>query len=376
MDFAFSEEQDEFREMLRRFFEEKAPSSEVRRMSELPEGFDRAVWKQMAEELGLQGVHVPEGYGGQGFGFLELGIVLEEMGRVLLPSPFLASSVLATCAILNAGAEEQRAALLPGLASGERIAALALAEDGVGWEPRALKLEAVPEGSGFRLSGSKGLVLDGQVADRLIVAARLPGTEGDDGITLCVVSADDSGLKAAPQEPLDPTRRLARIELDGARGEALGVPGEGAAPLARTLAQGAIALSAEMVGGAARCLDMSVDYAKVRVQFAKPIGTFQAIKHKAAEVLLDLELARAAAYWAWWVADEDRDELQEAAHLAKATCAEAFHHAARENIQIHGGIGFTWEHDAHLYYKRATADDTLFGDATEHRSKLADLLGA
>ncbi len=376
MDFAFSEEQDEFREMLRRFFEEKAPSIEVRRMAERPEGFDRALWAQMAEELGLQGVHVPEAYGGQGFGFLELGIVLEEMGRVLLPGPFFASSVLATGAILNAGAEEQRAALLPALAGGERIATLATEETKSAWDPDAIRMEAAPDGDGFRLSGAKELVLAGDVADTLIVAARLPGTSGSDGLTLFVVGGADPGLKRTPEAPLDATRRLARIELDGARGEALGVPGEAAMPLARTLAQGAIALAAEMVGGAAQCLDAAVEYAKVRVQFGRPIGTFQAVKHKAAEVLLDLELARSAAYWAWWVADEDKDELFQAASLAKATCADAFHHAARENIQIHGGIGFTWEHDAHLYYKRATASDALLGDAGEHRLRLAGLLGA
>ncbi len=374
MDFAFSEEQDEFREMLRRFFEEKASSAEVRRMAGSAEGFDRSLWRQMAEELGLQGVHVPERFGGQGAGFLELGIVLEEMGRVLLPSPFFGSSVLATCALRNGAAEEQQAQLLPRLASGEAIASLALAEAGRGWSPAAVHLEAAPEGDQVRLSGAKTLVLDGQVADELLVVGRLPGTEGEDGLSLCLVSAEAGGVKASALEPLDATRRLAEIEFDGARAQLLGVPGEAAAPLARTLAQASVALTAEMVGGAARCLDMAVEYAKVRVQFARPIGTFQAIKHKAAEVLLDLELSRAAAYWAWWVADEDRDELFVAAHLAKATCADGYRHAAAECIQIHGGIGFTWEHDAHLYFKRATADDMLLGDANEHRSRLATAL--
>lgn len=376
MDFAFSVEQEEFREVLRRFFEEKASSSEVRRMAGSPEGFDRALWKQMAEELGLQGVHVPEVYGGQGFGFLELGIVLEEMGRVLLPSPFFASSVLATAAILVAGTEEQRAGLLPGLAGGECIATLALVEPGGGWGPAQVGLVAEPDGEGYRLTGTKELVLAADVADFLIVAARLPGTVGVDGLTLCIVDGSDGGLKHISEEPLDITRPLARVEFDSARAKPLGAPGKAAQPLATVLAQGAIALTAEMVGGAARCLDTAVEYAKVRVQFGRPIGSFQAIKHKAAEVLLDLEMARSAAYWAWWVADEDGEELFEAASLAKATCADAFHHAARENIQIHGGIGFTWEHDAHLYFKRATANDLLLGDAADHRLRLAEILGA
>ncbi|MBW2240961.1 MAG: acyl-CoA/acyl-ACP dehydrogenase [Deltaproteobacteria bacterium] len=376
MDFAFSEEQDEFRAMLRRFFEEKASGIEVRRMAESAEGFDRALWKQMAQELGLQGVHLPEKHGGQGFGFLELGVALEEMGRVLLPSPFFASSVLATAAILNAGSQEQQAALLPGLASGERIATLALVEPGGCWDPLAIELEAIPDGDGFRLTGTKELVLAGDVAELFIVAARLPGTQGGEGLTLCLVDATNGGLKRTLEEPLDVTRRMARIEFDAVSAKALGNPGQAAAPLAKVLAQGAIAQTAEMVGGAARCLDLAVEYAKVRVQFGRPIGSFQAVKHKAAEVLLDLEMARSAAYWAWWVADEDGDELFLAASLAKATCADAFHHAARENIQIHGGIGFTWENDAHLYYKRATASDVLLGDAGEHRLKLADLLVA
>ncbi|MCP5059714.1 MAG: acyl-CoA/acyl-ACP dehydrogenase [bacterium] len=376
MDFAFSEEQDEFREMLRRFFEEKASAIEVRRMAESPEGFDRTLWKQMAGELGLQGIHLPERHGGQGFGFLELGIVLEEMGRVLLPSPFFASSVLATAAISNAGTREQQAALLPGLASGERIATLALVESGGGWDPLAIELEATPDGDGFRLTGTKELVLAGDVADLFIVAARLPGSQGANGLTLCLIDSADGGLKRTPEESLDTTRRLARIELDAVGAKALGEPGEANEPLARVLAQAAIAQTAEMVGGAARCLDQAVEYAKVRMQFGRPIGSFQAVKHKAAEVLLDLEMARSAAYWAWWVADEDRDELFLAASLAKATCADAFQHAARENIQIHGGIGFTWEHDAHLYYKRATSDDVLLGDAGVHRTRLAGYLGA
>ena len=376
MDFAFSDEQEEFRNTLRRFFEEKAPGSEVRGMAKSPEGFDRTLWKQMAEELGLQGVHVPEVYGGQGFGFLELGIVLEEMGRVLLPSPFFASSVLATAAILEAGSEQQRAALLPGLVGAERIASLALVEPGTGWDLEAVRLLAEPDGDGYRLSGTKELVLAGDSADFLIVAARLPGTVGAEGLTLCIVDGADGGLKRTPEEPLDITRHLTRLEFDSVPANALGVPGKAAQPLARVLAQGAIALTAEMVGGAARCLDTAVGYAKLRVQFGRPIGSFQAVKHKAAELLLDLEMARSAAYWAWWVADEDGEELFEAASLAKATCSDAFLHAARENIQIHGGIGFTWEHDAHLYFKRATASDLLLGDVVEHRLRLAGILGA
>ena len=375
MDFAFSDEQEEFRSTLRRFFEEKAPSTEVRRLMETSEGYDPAVWKQMAEELGLQGVHLPEEYGGQGFGFLELGIVLEEMGRVLLPSPFYATVCLAANAILNAGNQSQKQALLPGIAAGETLATLALCEDSGRFDAAGITLEAVPEGEGYRLDGHKSFVIDGQVADCLVVVARLAGSTGTDGITLVTVHSNDPGVAATPLETMDEIRKQARIEFSGARGEILGEEGKGWPPLAKTLDQANIMLAAEMLGASQKCLEMAVEYAKVRMQFARPIGSFQAIKHKAAEVLLEIELAKSAGYYSWWVADERQEELAEAASVAKSVCADTFLLAAAEGIQIHGGIGFTWEHDAHLYLKRAKGSEILFGDATAHRARLADQLG-
>ena len=375
MDFAFSDEQEEFRSTLRRFFEEKAPSTEVRRLMETSEGYDPGVWKQMAEELGLQGIQLPEEYGGQGFGFLELGIVLEEMGRVLFPSPFYATVCLAANAILNAGSEAQKQALLPGIAAGETLATLALSEDSGRFDATGIALEAVPDGGGYRLDGHKSFVIDGQVADCLVVAARLAGSAGTDGITLVTVHSDDPGVAATPLETMDEIRKQARIEFSGARAEILGDAGAGWPPLAKTLDQAVIMLAAEMLGGSQKCLEMAVEYAKVRMQFARPIGSFQAIKHKAAEVLLEIELARSAGYYSWWVADEREEELAEAASLAKSVCADTFLLAASEGIQIHGGIGFTWEHDAHLYLKRAKGSEILFGDATEHRARLATQLG-
>jgi alkylation response protein AidB-like acyl-CoA dehydrogenase len=375
MDFAFSDEQEEFRDTLRRFFEEKAPSTEVRRLMETSEGYDPAVWKQMGEELGLQGIHLPEKYGGQGFGFLELGIVLEEMGRVLLPSPFYATVCLAANAILNAGSEARKQALLPGIAAGETLATLAFCEDSGRFDAAGITLEAVPEGAGYRLDGHKSFVIDGHVADCLVVAARLAGSAGTDGITLVTVRSDDPGVAATPLETMDELRKQARIEFSGARGEILGEEGAGWPPLAKTLDQANIMLAAEMLGASQKCLEMAVEYAKVRMQFARPIGSFQAIKHKAAEVLLEIELAKSAGYYSWWVADEHEEELAEAASLAKSVCADTFLLAAAEGIQIHGGIGFTWEHDAHLYLKRAKGSEILFGDATAHRARLATQLG-
>ncbi len=375
MDFAFSDEQEEFRETLRRFLAEKAPSAEVRRVMESPEGYDPALWKQMATELGLQGLAIPEAHGGQGFGFLELGIVFEEMGRVLLPSPYLATVGLAATAIQAVADEAEQHALLPGIASGETLATLALAEPGsAGPALEDLALRAVADGEEHRLTGRKTFVLDGAIADLVLVAARpAEGTAGE--LALFAVRGDDPGLRAVPTEPLDPLRRHAHLDFDGALAESVGA-GDATAALGRALQQGAILVAAEMLGAAQRCLEMSVAYAKQRVQFARPIGSFQAIKHKAAEMLLEVECARSAAHWSWWAAEQDDDaQLAEAAHVAKAVCADALTRAAAENVQIHGGIGFTWEHDAQLYYKRARSADVLLGDAHWHRARLAALLG-
>ena len=375
MDFAFSEEQDEFRDTLRRFFEEKSASAELRRLMETSEGYDPGVWKQMAEELGLQGIQIPERLGGQGFGFLELGIVQEEMGRVLFPSPFFSTVCLAANGIQNAGDEVQQQALLPGIVSGETLATLALCEDSGRFDAAGITLVAVPDGGGYRLDGHKSFVIDGQIADLLVVAARLEGSAGTDGITLVTVRGDDPGVLATPLETMDEIRKQARIEFSGARGEILGAEGAGWIPLERTMDQAVIMLAAEMLGASQKCLDMAVEYAKVRMQFARPIGSFQAIKHKAADVLLEVELAKSAGYYSWWVADERAGELAEAASLAKSVCTDAFLLAASENVQIHGGIGFTWEHAAHLYLKRAKGSEILFGDAAADRARLATQLG-
>ncbi len=375
MDFAFSEEQEEFRATLRRFLDEKAKPADVRRAFASARGYDESLWRELTEGLGLAGVHLPESLGGQGAGFLELGIALEEMGRVLLPSPFFASAVLATQAIRNAGSEAQQRRWLPALATGAEIATLALAEARGGWDAGAINTIARPDGAAFVLDGAKSAVLSGDAASRIVVAARLQGTRDAEGITLCVVDAGSAGVKVQPVESLDPTRRIARVELSGARAEALGAPGAAEPALRKTLAQAAILLSAEMVGGAERALELAVSYAKRRIQFARPIGSLQAVKHKAADVLVELELARAASHWAAWVADQDGAELAEAAALAKSTCGDAFARAAAECVQIHGGIGFTWEHDAQLYYKRAKVSDALLGDAALQRAELATELG-
>ena len=367
MNFTFTDEQEELRRTMRRFLEDKSPTTEVRRLMETPDGYDEAVWKQMAAELGLQGLHIPEEYGGQGFSFVELGIVLEEMGRSLLAAPFLASVCLAGNAILDLGSDAQKKDLLPGIASGETIAALALAEPNGRWDESGVEATAKKDGNGYILNGTKRFVVDGGIANVLIVAAR-----GPEGVGLFVVDGDASGLTKEALPTLDQTRKQASIELKDVRATALGdLP----MPLEKLLDHISVCVAAEIVGGAQRCLDMAVEYAKNRVQFGRPIGQFQAIKHKCADMLLQIESAKTAAYYAMWVAAKDDDELKVVAPLAKAVASDAYFFAASENIQVHGGIGFTWEHDAHLYFKRAKSSELLFGDPVYHRELLATRLG-
>jgi len=378
MDFAFSDEQDEFRAMLRRFLEERWPTSEVRKLAETPAGFDRGVWKQMAEELGLQGLAIAEEHGGQGFGFLETGIALEEMGRQLAGGPFLASAVVAANAIAAAASAAQQAEWLPALASGDTIATLGVLETSGRFGLDGIEATCARGAKGWRVSGRKVAVLDAQNADLLLVAAREPGSRGEAGVSLLALRADAPGLAVKPTDGLDLTRKIADVELADAPATLVGEAGGAAPALARALDLAAIGIAAECVGGAARCLEAAVGYAKSRIQFARPIGSFQAIKHKAAEVMLELESARSAAYWSWWVAAQPAAtprELAEAASVAKATCNEALSRAAAENVQIHGGVGFTWEFDCHLFYRRARAAELLFGDPIWHRARIAAQLG-
>jgi alkylation response protein AidB-like acyl-CoA dehydrogenase len=375
VNFAFSDEQEQLRDAVRRFLEAKSPSGEVRRLMETTDGYDPAVWSQMANELGLQGLQIPEEHGGQGFTFLELGIVLEEMGRVLLAAPFFSTVVLAANAIMNAGTADQQAALLPGIAAGDTIATLAFTEPKGTWDADGIDMVASKSGDGYTLDGTKSFVIDGHLADLVVVAARLEGTTGEDGIAFFTVDGDAAGLDRTALATMDQTRKQARLDFANVSATPLGEPGTGWPALAKTLDQAAAMLANEMVGGAQAALDMAVDYAKVRVQFGRPIGSFQAIKHKCADMLLEVESGKSAAYYAAWAAADDNDELPTAASLAKAYCSDAYFHTAAENIQIHGGIGFTWEHDAHLYFKRAKSSQLLLGDPTYHRELLAQRIG-
>ena len=375
MNFAFSEEQDALRETVAQFLEQKSPSAEVRRLMETTEGYDPDVWNQMGAQMGLQGLHIPEEYGGQGYTFVELGIVLEEMGKRLLCAPYFATVVLGANAIINVGSDSQKKELLPGIAAGETIATLAFTEPSGKWGADGIAMTYEAAGDGFTLSGEKMFVIDGHNADLIVVVARKAGSSGSDGLSFFTVAGDAEGLTRTPLETMDMTRKQAKLEFSGVTAELLGDEGAGWAALSKTLDQAAVGLASEQVGGAQQVLDMSVEYAKVRVQFGRPIGSFQAIKHKCADMLLEVESAKSAAYYAAWAAADDNEELPTVACLAKAYCSEAYFHCAAENIQIHGGIGFTWEHDAHLYFKRAKSSETYLGDGTYHRELLAQRIG-
>ena len=343
----------------------------MRRLMETTEGYDPAVWKQMGEQLGLQGLAIPEEFGGSGYSYVELIVVLEEMGRRLLAAPYFATVVLAANALIHSGDDTAKKELLPGIATGETIATLAFTEENGRWDEAGVTMPAsASSGGGHTLSGAKTYVIDGHVADVILVAART-----DAGVSLFSVAGDASGLTRTPLSTMDQTRKQAKLEFADTPAKLVGTEGGGWAVLSRVLDLAAVGLAAEQVGGAQFVLDMAVQYAKDRVQFGRPIGSFQAIKHKCADMLLEVESAKSAAYYAGWCAAELNDELPSVASLAKAYCSEAYFHAAAENIQIHGGIGFTWEHPAHLYFKRAKSSELLFGDPTYHRELLAQRIG-
>ncbi|WP_045875492.1 acyl-CoA dehydrogenase family protein [Pseudofrankia sp. DC12] len=374
--FAFTEEQRELRRTVRAFLEHAAPEPEVRRLMETSDGYDPAVWAQLAGELGLVGLAIPEELGGSGATFVEVAIVAEEMGRRLLCAPYLSTAVLAVGTLLRSGDAGAQKAWLPGIAAGETIATLAFAEENGRWDASGVAAVAAQAGDGWTLAGTKSFVLDGHTADLLLVAARSAA-----GVSLFAVPGDAPGLTRAPLSTLDQTRRLARVELAGAPATLLGEDGAGWPVIEHVLNLATVALAAEQAGGAEAVLDMAVQYAKDRVQFGRQIGSFQAVKHRCADMLLEVESARSAAYYAAWcaagatAADGGDDELARIAAVAKAYCSEAYTQVAADNIQVHGGIGFTWEHSAHLYFRRAKSDELLFGAPATWRDRLATSIG-
>lgn len=382
MEFAFTAEQQLIQETAERFLAEVSDSSAVRTAMSSVAGYDATTWTRIAEEMGWPALHIPEEYGGLGLGFVELSILLEQMGRYLLCAPFYATACLATPALLLSSNEALKQRWLPTIAAGSCSATLAFS-GGQGWGADTVTASVQPLADGYRLSGHYPQVIDGCQATLLIVAARTPDSTGEAGISLFALPRETPGVHCTALATLDQTRRLARVELQDVQldaGQLLGSFGQCGALLSEVLQLACIGLAAEQTGGAQAALDMTLAYTAERQQFGRSIASFQAIKHRCADMMLQLECARSAAYYAACVAQERldpegdvqvRSELLAAAATAKIHASEAFMQCAADSIQLHGGVGFTWEYDPHLYFKRARASEQLLGSPVLHRERLA-----
>ena len=367
MAFSFTDDQEQFRDVVARFCRDKSPTTKVRELMATDSGYDSQVWQQLCQEVGLAGIHIAEAKGGAGFGPIELGIVMEEFGRALLCTPYFASSVLTATAIAQVATQGQCDKWLPRLVDGGCIGALAISETDGQFSTNNLATRATTAADGFLLNGSKRFVIDGHIADLIIVAAH-----SDTGPALFAVAADAAGLQRQLIDSMDATRKIAELTFNDTIAERLG-DGE-ALDLTLIFDTALIALANEMVGGAQALLDSAIEYTKLRVQFGRTIGSFQAIKHRLADLLLEVEMAKSAAYQAAQVlaSGEDASEL---ASLAKAAASDAYLQAAIQCIQLHGGIGFTWENDTHLWFKRAKSSEVFLGTPNQHRERMLQAMG-
>ena len=375
MDFGFSEEQEMLRSSVKEFLEQECPVTYTRQMMDNDTGYSEEKWKKMAE-LGWQGLIFPEEYGGSGLNMVDMVVVLEEMGKTVLPGPFFSTVILGGLGILLGGSKAQKKHYLPGIAAGTTKATLAQVEESGRWDAPGITMAAAKDGNDFVLSGIKLFAHDAHVSDVMIVVARTSG-KGEKGITLFLVDTKAPGVSVALLKTMDQTRKLCEVKFDKVkvgRDAVLGSVGKGWDLLERLVDRAKVALCAEMCGGAQKVLDMSVEYAKVREQFGRPIGSFQAIQHKCANMLVQTESAKSATYYAAWAVANDVPEGHLAACMAKAYCSDAYRFVSGEGIQIHGGIGFTWEHDMHLFFKRAKGSEVTFGDATWNRELVAQLV--
>ena len=374
MDFAFSEEQEMLRRSAREFLAKECSAKTVRRLMETEDGYDAALWKKIAD-LGWTALGIPDGYGGVG-SFLDLVVVLEEAGRALLPGPFFSTMGLAVPTLLEAGTESQKKEALGAIAEGSARATLAFTEPVGRWDADGISAKATRSGGGWRLDGVKSFVPDAGVADYIAVVARSRG-EGEEGLTLFLVKGRPKGMTVNRLDTMDLTRRWYEIHFDGVELEdaaVMGAPDKAWPALKRALEWATAALCAEMVGGVQKVLETSTEYAKTRHQFGKPIGIYQAVSHKVADMLVLSESGRSATYYASWAVDADAPDRSLAASMAKAYVSDAYRKVAGDGIQVHGGIGFTWEHDMHLYFKRAKSSEVTLGDATYHRELVAQAL--
>ncbi len=376
MNFGFNEEQELLRNTARKFFENECGSDTVRRLMETPEGISAELWKKLAEQ-GWLGLIYPEPYDGMGLGLVDLVVLMEEMGRAVAPGPYFSTVLLGGLAILEAGGDGQKKEWLPKIAAGDRRVALAWMEPSAQLGPAGVTLTAVEKGGKYTLSGTKLFVHDAHTADALVVAARTRPGAGADGVSLFLLPKGAKGLEVTLLPTMDQTRKLCEVtcaDLTVGADALLGAAGSGWAPLSRVLDRATVALCAEMCGGAQKVLDMTVEYAKIRQAFGRPIGSYQGVKHRAADMLVDVENSKSITYYAAWALDEGSPEAPLAVSMAKAYVSDAFRRVAAAGIQLHGGIGFTWEHDLHLYFKRAKGSEFTFGDATHHRERVAQLV--
>ena len=369
MNFDFSDEQKQLRDEARKFLTEKCPPKAVRAVLDGKAPYDRELWQGLAE-MGFLGVAIPESYGGAGAGHLELCVIAEEMGRALAPVPFSSTVYLAAEALLIAGSEAQKQKWLPRIAKGEAIGTLALFEGKGNPSPQAIRLAA----SGNALTGVKVPVADGAIADFAIVAARTASTGRDSDISLYLVEFKGNGVEAKALSNIDPTRGQAEITFDNAKGEPLGISGEGWSILTQVLDRAAVLMAFEQVGGADRALEMGRDYALDRIAFGRPIGSFQAVKHMLADMYVSATLARSNSYYGAWALSTNAGELPEAAAAARISATQAFQHCAKNNIQVHGGMGFTWEFDCHMFYRRANATALGLGSLSYWEDQLIERL--
>jgi alkylation response protein AidB-like acyl-CoA dehydrogenase len=367
MNFDFSDEQKQLRDEARKYLTEKCPPKAVRAVLDGKQPYDRELWQGLAD-MGFLGVAIPEQFGGAGAGHLELCVVAEEMGRALAPVPFSSTVYLAAEAILLAGTDAQKQKWLSAVASGAAIGTLALFEGNGNPSPRAIKLSA----SGGTLNGVKKPVPDGAIADFVIVAARSGSSGRDTDISLFLVDMKTEGVKAKPLTNIDPSRGQAELTFKNCKAEPLGPANEGWSTLSQVLDRAAVLMAFEQVGGADRALEMGRDYALDRIAFGRPIGSFQAVKHLLADMYVSATLARSNCYYGAWALSTNASELPEAAAAARISATQAFQHCAKNNIQVHGGMGFTWEFDCHMYYRRANATALGLGSLSYWEDALID----
>jgi alkylation response protein AidB-like acyl-CoA dehydrogenase len=376
MNFGFNDEQELLRSTARKFFENECASETVRRLMDTPEGMTPELWGKLAEQ-GWLGLIFPEAYDGMGLGFVDLTVLMEEMGRAVVPGPYFSTVLLGGLAILETGSEAQKKEWLPRIAGGQKRVTLAWVEPSAILGAAGVTLEAKSGGGTYTLTGTKLFVPDAHTADAIVVAARSGAGKTEDGVSLFLVPRDARGVEVKLLPTMDQTRKLCEVTLSGVSlgAEALmGEAGKGWAPLARVLDRACVALCAEMCGGAQKVLDMTVEYAKIRQAFGKPIGSYQGVKHKAADMLVEVENSKSITYYSAWAMDDGTSEGPLAVSMAKAYVSDAYRRVSAAGIQLHGGIGFTWEHDLHLYFKRAKGSEFTFGDATYHRERVAQLV--